>query len=140
LERLFKIATAAIVNSNQEVLLVRKRETSAFMLPSGKIESGETALRALARELGEELNADLTSNSFDDLGIFQDMAANETGYQVKANVFVTCFDGGVEPLAEIEELRWIEPGSMENTKLAPLLRNHVLPALNAYLAPKGGIQ
>lgn len=140
LSKLFNIATAAILNAEHQVLLVRKKGTDAFMFPGGKIEGEESSLQALSRELGEELSADLSANCFDELGSFQDIAANEPGFEVNANVFVTNFNGSVVPQAEIEELHWHDPAISAKVKLAPLLQNHVLPALNNYLNQTGVVQ
>ena len=49
------VAAAVVRNVRGEILLVRKRATTQFMLPGGKIDSGETAFGALERELSEEL-------------------------------------------------------------------------------------
>ena len=140
MSKLFNIATAAILNAEHQVLLVRKKGTDAYMLPGGKIEDGENSLQALARELSEELSADLSSNNFDELGSFQDIAANEPGFEVNANVFVTSHNGSVGPQAEIEELYWHDPARSAEVKLAPLLQNHVLPALNIYMNQTGVVQ
>ena len=43
-----RIAAALIRNERGEVLLVRKRDTQAFMQPGGKLEPGESAAAALA--------------------------------------------------------------------------------------------
>ena len=50
-----RIAAALIDDGEGRVFLVRKRGTAAFMQPGGKIDPGETAFQALARELTEEL-------------------------------------------------------------------------------------
>jgi 8-oxo-dGTP pyrophosphatase MutT (NUDIX family) len=44
-----------LVRADGRTLLVRKRHTTAFMQPGGKIDCDETAQRALVRELQEEL-------------------------------------------------------------------------------------
>ncbi|KUP92858.1 hypothetical protein TRIHO_23090 [Tritonibacter horizontis] len=53
------IAAAAILREDGAILLVRKRGTSAFMQPGGKIDGLETPVNALRRELFEELALDL---------------------------------------------------------------------------------
>ncbi|MCF6327679.1 MAG: NUDIX domain-containing protein [Devosiaceae bacterium] len=140
MNKIIKVVTAAILSADQQVLLVRKKGTDAFMLPGGKIENNENSLQALSRELSEELSADLSSNRFEQLGSFRDIAANETGFDVEAIVFITNFDGEVDPKAEIEELRWYDPELSDNIKLAPLLQNQVLPALQNYLNHSGVVQ
>ena len=50
-----RIAAALLTRADGKTLLVRKRGTEAFMQPGGKIDAGESALDALARELNEEL-------------------------------------------------------------------------------------
>jgi NUDIX domain len=49
-----RIAAAVIRDRRGRLLLVRKRGTSAFMQPGGKIDATEPALAALAREVLEE--------------------------------------------------------------------------------------
>jgi len=56
-----RIAAAVIVRPDGMTLLVRKRGTSAFMQPGGKIEPGETPEQALSRELSEEIGVTATA-------------------------------------------------------------------------------
>jgi 8-oxo-dGTP pyrophosphatase MutT (NUDIX family) len=46
-----RIAAALLIREDGHTLLVRKRGTTSFMQPGGKIDPGETAQRALVREL-----------------------------------------------------------------------------------------
>ena len=50
-----RIAAAVVTDMAGRSLLVRKRGSTIFMQPGGKIESGESALDALTRELREEI-------------------------------------------------------------------------------------
>lgn len=128
------IAAACLIDADNRLLLVRKRNTRAFMLPGGKREPGESAHEALRRELQEELELNLPADALSPLGSFRAAAANEPGTWVEAQVFVARLEQPVAPAAELEELAWLAPGQPLPDTLAPLLREQVLPALAAHPA------
>lgn len=128
------IAAACLIDADNRLLLVRKRNTRAFMLPGGKREPGESAHEALRRELQEELELSLPAEALSPLGSFRAAAANEPGTWVEAQVFVARLEQPVAPAAELEELAWLAPGQPLPDTLAPLLREQVLPALAAHPA------
>lgn len=118
------IAAAVIADPDGRMLLVRKRNTRFFMQPGGKLNHGETALGALARELKEELGCTLQEAEF--LGRFSAPAANEPLFTVEALLFEAKITGVIEPAAEIEETAWVEPSRTGHLRLAPLTRDHVI--------------
>ncbi|PTQ08278.1 DNA mismatch repair protein MutT [Sphingomonas oleivorans] len=122
-----RIAAALLCNEHDHTLLVRKRGTTAFMQPGGKIERDEEPLAALVRELQEELGLVVHPSEPVHIGRFTAPAANEPGWTVEAEVFRIDIAEEVKPAAEIEEIAWIEPSSTIGLSLAPLTRNHVLP-------------
>lgn len=128
------IAAACLIDADNRLLLVRKRNTRAFMLPGGKREPGESAHEALRRELQEELELSLPAETLSPLGSFRAAAANEPDTWVEAQVFVARLEQPVAPAAELEELAWLAPGQPLPDSLAPLLREQVLPALAAHPA------
>ncbi|WP_236211119.1 NUDIX hydrolase [Metapseudomonas otitidis] len=128
------IAAACLIDADNRLLLVRKRNTRAFMLPGGKREPGESAHEALRRELLEELELSLPAEALSPLGSFRAAAANEPDTWVEAQVFVARLEQPVAPAAELEELAWLAPGQPLPDSLAPLLREQVLPALAAHPA------
>lgn len=128
------IAAACLIDADNRLLLVRKRNTRAFMLPGGKREPGESAHEALRRELQEELELSLPAEALSPLGSFRAAAANEPDTWVEAQVFVARLEQPVAPAAELEELAWLAPGQPLPDTLAPLLREQVLPALAAHPA------
>jgi 8-oxo-dGTP diphosphatase len=122
-----RIAAALVCRSDGSTLLVRKRGTSAFMQPGGKIEPHEQPAAALSRELLEELGLAIAALAVEHLGRFAAPAANEPGRTVEAELFRIEISGEVTPAAEIEEIAWIAPADTHGLELAPLTRDHVLP-------------
>lgn len=116
-----RVAAAYITNAAGELLLVRKRGTDAFMNPGGKYEHGETAPQTLVRELGEELGLVIEERALEYVGLFETAAANEPGHLLEAEVFRFVLAASVAPLAEIEELRWVDPAALGSTPVAPLV-------------------
>lgn len=125
------IAAACLLDPQGRLLLVRKRDTQAFMLPGGKREPGESAIAALQRELLEELELPLAEEQFNSLGHFRAPAANEPETWVEADIFVARLNQPVAPAAELEELAWLSADQPYPATLAPLLREQVLPALRS---------
>ncbi|MET2827115.1 NUDIX hydrolase [Mesorhizobium shangrilense] len=66
-----RIAAAVIIDADGRLLLVRKRGTSAFMQPGGKIEPDELPINALVRELREELGLVIDPGAPSWLGSFR---------------------------------------------------------------------
>jgi 8-oxo-dGTP pyrophosphatase MutT (NUDIX family) len=124
---LIHIAAALLLNAQGQTLLVRKRGTTAFMQPGGKIEAHELPIHALARELEEELGLQIDPAQASFLGQFSAPAANEPGFVVHADIFQLTIDADVIPAAEIEEVIWVDPATDPALELAPLTREHILP-------------
>lgn len=130
---IIRIAAALLLNANGQTLLVRKRGTTAFMQPGGKIEANELPVHALARELEEELDLQIDPAQATFLGQFSAPAANEPGCVVQADIFQLTINADVSPAAEIEEVIWIDPATDGDVVLAPLTRDVILPFYRASL-------
>ena len=121
------------------ILLVRKRGTTKFMQPGGKLEPGESFAAAAAREMKEEIGLDAQESDLESLGDWYGPAANEDNTFINAGLFAYSLpDTGGAPgagavaAAEIEELLWIDPAqALERDDISPLLRDHILPQLLA---------
>lgn len=110
------IAAAILLNEKRQMLVVRKRGTTQFMQPGGKIDPGETPEQALHRELAEEIGLTLPENAARYEGIFREEAANEPGADVVAHAFTARLHSEVTPQAEIEEVRWLD---LDRTPASP---------------------
>lgn len=126
---LLVVAAVAFLRDG-EVLTVRKRGTHRFMLVGGKLERGESPEHAAVREAREEVGLVVTDLSA--LGWFSADAANEPGHRVESTVFTAALPAEPVAAAEIEELRWMRLDD-EYDDLAPLLVDHVLPALRLHV-------
>ncbi|WP_106476074.1 NUDIX hydrolase [Phytohalomonas tamaricis] len=129
------VVAGCLLNAQQQLLVVRKRNTPCFMLPGGKHEHGETPVETLAREWHEELGCELKKNDLVLLGRFRAPAANEPDTEVDADVFVVTMDMPTlpQPGGEIEEVRWLSLPFKKDVQVAPLLEKDVLPALQRWI-------
>lgn len=127
------ITAVCLQDDGGALLTVRKRGTDRFMLVGGKLDPGETPADAAVREVSEEVGLRLAPAQLRRLGEFAAPAANEPATWVQATVFTAPLTGRPAPLAEIEELRWqpMDDAALAALPpdLAPLLREHVIPAL-----------
>lgn len=128
--KVIRIVAAVIRDDAGRALLVRKRDTQAFMQPGGKIEAGEDHLTALARELDEELGCRFEASAARFLGQFTAPSANEPGFTVEAAIYEVAAEGEIGIRAEIAEMQWVDPAAVPaGMILAPLTRDHILPKL-----------
>ncbi|MCQ9616975.1 NUDIX domain-containing protein [Paenalcaligenes niemegkensis] len=129
--QILNIATVCFVNESQELLVVRKKNTSFWMLPGGKLDHQETPAEGVIREVWEELQITLEAQNLAQLGTFDALAANEADTSVHAHAFLAKLPGKQKPRisAEIAEMRWLPLNRPFPISIAPLLRNHIIPAL-----------
>ena len=124
------VVSVTVRNASADLLIVRKRGTTCFMLPGGKVEPGETHAAAASRELAEEVGLQVAASDLTLLGHFSAAAANEPGLTISSDVFAAPLTGEPAASAEIVETRWLPldpvPGGVE---LAPLLTEHVIGLL-----------
>lgn len=131
------IAAAIVLDAAGRMLVVRKRGTSVFMQPGGKLEPGEAPVAALVRELREEVQ--LEASQPQPLGIFSAPAANEPEATVVAHAFAVHTREPPRIAAEIEAAAWIDPAAPGEISLAPLTRDHML-ALAKSLRTTGALR
>lgn len=122
------VAAAVIYNDQQQILLVRKRNTAFFMQVGGKLEANELPEVTMLREIKEEIGADAEIQQF--IGRFETMAANEADHQLVSYVYWVKLAQAPKIDAEIAEMRWLSLDADDLTDpalLAPLTTEVVIP-------------
>jgi len=114
-------ALAWVRTQDRRLLAVRTAGKSAFYLPGGKREAGESDLDALLREVKEELTVSLLPDTLVRLGAYRAPAHDyPAGTSVDLVCFSADFEGEIRAAAEIEEVAWLGRGDME--RCAPAVR------------------
>jgi len=106
-------AVVLVMNSDREILLLKRAPESLFApdrwgFPGGKIEEGETPLRAAKRETREETQLRLRDSR--PLGIFDN---------VVVAFFSDDFEGDVEIDFEHTDWKWVPQDQLSSYDLAP---------------------
>lgn len=125
------VAAAIILNAQQELLLVRKKNTTCFMQVGGKLEVNEAPDVTILREIKEEIGSDATIESF--LGRFETQTANEPGHQLVSYVYHVTLAQDPNIAAEIAEMKWIKLDDQQ-THIAPLTQEVVIPWVKQLLS------
>ena len=125
------VAAAIILNEQNQLLLVRKKNTQFFMQVGGKLEPNEAPEQTMIREIAEEISANAEIEQF--VGRFETKAANEAGHQLVSYVYQVSLDQAPQIDAEIAEMKWIDLDD-DKTLLAPLTKEVVIPWCKQILA------
>jgi 8-oxo-dGTP diphosphatase len=93
---------------DRRVLAARSKGKSAFYLPGGKPEAGETIVAALIREVKEELCVDLVPASVAFVRHFTAQAHGKSaGTTLRMDCFSAEYAGEISPSNEIDEVAWL---------------------------------
>lgn len=131
---IIRVVAACLLDDQDRLLLVRKRNTQLFMMPGGKPEPGEDNLTTLVRELQEELDWHCNPQALMSLGQFSAPAANEANMTVVADVFWGRINQPVYPQAEIAQLEYVRLDAMDTLPLAPLQHALMPTFMSVYAA------
>jgi len=122
-----KIGLAIIKNG--KILLVRNMGTEKFLMPGGRVESDETDIQTLKREIMEELSVELHENTIKFIGIYEDVAANDPDSIVQIKLYTGEIMGQIKINNEIEEMRWFNPNIDDHSILSVIIKNKILPSI-----------
>ncbi|WP_409490611.1 NUDIX hydrolase [Amycolatopsis sp. cmx-11-12] len=93
---------------NGRILSTRSRGKSAFYLPGGKRDAGETDAETLIREIREELTVEIAPASITPAGVFEAQAdGHASGIVVRMTCYTAEFAGTLAASSEIDEVAWL---------------------------------
>lgn len=125
-DRVMEVVAAAVIDQGRLLVVSKKAAPAVFYLPGGKPEAGESQEATLVRELSEELG--VAPRDMDLLCRVEDMAALED-VPMCMTVFTANLTGPPKPAAELAALGWTDGRDAYEPRLAPAVRNQVLPLL-----------
>lgn len=128
--KVITVAAAVILNEQHQLLLVRKKNTSAFMQVGGKLEPNESPEACMLREIEEEIGTEASIEQF--IGRFETATANEPDHLLVAYVYHVTLEQAPIFQAEIAEMRWIDLDECDKN-LAPLTTEVVIPWVKQHL-------
>jgi ADP-ribose pyrophosphatase YjhB (NUDIX family) len=125
--------TAAVRNTQGELLLIERTDNGLWALPGGAQDIGESVVQAARREVYEETGVDVEITGLS--GIYSDpghVIAYDDG-EVRQE-FSLCFHakpvrGEPRSSSESSQARWVSPDSLQDLKIHPSMRlriNHAL--------------
>ena len=112
-----------ILIRNRKVLMARSKENDSFYLPGGKRKIDETDLACLTREIQEELNVELKTESAQLFEKYYAQAHNKPeGTLIKMTCYVAHIKGDPVPCQEIDELSFFSYSDRDKiTTIAKLI-------------------
>lgn len=122
--KVITIAAAIILNEQNQILLVRKKDTDFFMHVGGKLEPNELPEAALSREVLEETGCEIEILSY--IGKYETVAANELNHSLVSYLYQVKLKSQPQVQAELAEMQWVDLNHLD-LPLAPLTRDISIP-------------
>ncbi|MFQ1044774.1 NUDIX domain-containing protein [Acinetobacter variabilis] len=122
--KVITIAAAIILNEQNQILLVRKKDTDFFMHVGGKLEPNELPEAALSREVLEETGCEMEILSY--IGKYETVAANELNHSLVSYLYQVKLKSQPQVQAELAEMQWVDLNHPA-LPLAPLTRDISIP-------------
>jgi 8-oxo-dGTP pyrophosphatase MutT (NUDIX family) len=136
-EDLLPAAYAVVRNDRDEVLLVRRADDGNWELPGGRIEVGESAVSAAAREAAEEAGVAITVSAL--AGVYSDprhvlvYPGDRVHQQIAICFHASALEGHARPdTDETTEAAWFEPAATAALPMHPTMRQRLANGLDPY--------
>lgn len=114
------VGAYGLVGHDERLLLVRDRDASAFRLPGGRVQPGESVEDALRRSLREQTNVDLAYLDFCATVELRDQTSpNGSALYELALLFDVTLAGPESARSSEHELRWLTQADLHQIELRP---------------------
>jgi len=117
-----------VIIQDKKLLLTLKKGTDKLIIPGGKIDSGESHIDCLEREIKEELGAEIKTDSIKFLTSLEDRAEFEPDTLLKMELYIGNIKGEPKALSEIEEFVWFSKDG-DFQVLSHILSHKIMPYL-----------
>ena len=110
-----KVVNLIILNSKKEILLAKRKDRySGWSIPGGGIEKNESNLKALKREINEELGCKIKQAvEFKDYEYLV-----EKDFLIQAKYFYGALSGKIKVKEELSEYKWVKANQVSRMKFA----------------------
>lgn len=122
-------ASVALIHKGSALLIERARAPylGLWTLPGGRLEPGETADQAAAREIREELGLSV----FALRPVMRLTLGDDRRFRLQ--VFATeAFEGAIVPSDEVAGHRWVRPEELGGLQVTPQLPDVIMRALGMF--------
>lgn len=135
MDQILNVAAAVIIDNGRILAAQRGRGELAggWEFPGGKLEPGETAAEACAREIREELAVSIA-----DVAPFVKLDYTYPSFHMHLETFTCRIEAGVPHSEEHRELRWLSGDELDSVDWLPA-DVQVVNALRAYLLSTGSL-
>ena len=97
--KVITVAAGIVLNEQQQMLVVRKKNTACFMQVGGKLEPNEHPEQTIVREIAEEIGCQAQIQQF--IGRYETATANEPDCRLVSYVYWVQLDQTPKIAAEI---------------------------------------
>ena len=126
------VAGLLLLNESCTQLLLTRSESKMvphWILPCGSIESGESSLEAMVREVKEELACDVDVNTVNFIGEYEGLASGRLEQTVNIQLFKGKVLGTPKANEEIVEIKWFDASTIDNPMVSEIIKDKIIPDL-----------